>query len=246
MTEYGTYKMSVKEKVKYGFLGFGISGGIAYLFYKSIWAVLMFSPFVFWFLKYQAKILGKNRKKQFEQEFLQGIRALSAALNAGYSVENAFEEARKDLCLMYKEDALVVQEFTWISRQLSLNRNVEEVLEEMAQRTGIEDVENFAEIFHTAKRTGGNLMKVIRQTEKNIAERLEVEREMETLLSQKKLEANIMSMVPLGIIVYMWVSSPGFLDVLYHNVFGVVFMSVILGVYAAAFLFMKRIMNITW
>lgn len=246
MTDYRTYHLSLKEKIKYGWIGLGISSGIAILFYKSLLAAFICSPFVLWFWKYQEKELVKRRKWEFQQQFLQGIRALSAALNAGYSIENAFAEARKDLRLMYREDAFVVQEFSWIEQQLSLNRNVEEVLDEMAQRTAIEDVENFAEIFQTAKRTGGNLMKVIHQTEKNIGDRLEVQREMETLLSQKKLEANIMSIVPLGIIVYMWVSSPGFLDVLYHNVFGVVFMSGVLGAYIAAYLLMKRIVNITW
>lgn len=125
-----------------------------------------------------------------------------------------------------------------------MNKTVEECLAELAGRTGIEDVENFSEIFQTAKRTGGDIIKIIQQTGKNIGERIEIQREMETVIAQKKMEANIMSIVPLGIILYMWVASPGFLDPLYHNVFGCILMTVVLVVYILSYLLMKKIVDI--
>lgn len=242
--DYSSYTYSGEEWIKYFLIGIALSSLVGILFYKSIWVVLLFSPFGFVFLEYQRRILCKRRKWEFNQQFRQGILCLSAALNAGYSIENAFLEASHDLSLMYAEDADIIREFHWINRQLALNKNVEEALLELAQRTKVEDVESFAEIVQTAKRTGGNLMKVIRQTEKNIGEKIEVQRELETLISAKKLEANIMSVIPLGIIAYMWVSSPGFLDCLYHNFLGYMIMTVILAIYIGAYLAGKKIIDI--
>lgn len=244
MTDYKVYKAKGKERTKRLLTGFLISSALAVLFYKSVVAVLLFSPFAWIYLKYSEKGLMKKRKWEFNQQFKQGIMALSAALNAGYSIENAFLEATKDLSLMYEEDADIMQEFSWITKQIAMNKTVEECLAELAGRTGIEDVENFSEIFQTAKRTGGDIIKIIQQTGKNIGERIEIQREMETVIAQKKMEANIMSIVPLGIILYMWVASPGFLDPLYHNVFGCILMTVVLVVYILSYLLMKKIVDI--
>lgn len=244
MTDYKVYTAKGKERRQLLLTGFAISSLLAVLFYKSVVAVVLFSPFAWIYLKYREKELMKRRKWQFNQQFKQGIMGLSAALNAGYSIENAFFEATKDLVLMYEEDADIMKEFAWITKQIAMNRTVEECLTELAGRTGIEDVENFAEIFQTAKRTGGDLIKIIQQTGKNIGERIEIQREMETLIAQKKMEANIMSLVPLGIILYMWVVSPGFLDRLYHNMFGWLLMTVVLGIYILSYLLMKKIVDI--
>lgn len=244
MTDYKVYKAKGKEQRQIVFKGFLISSVLAILFYKSIVLVLVFAPFGGIYLKYREKDLAKKRKWEFNQQFKQGIMALSAALNAGYSIENAFFEATKDLALIYEEDADIMQEFSWITKQIAMNETVEDCLAELAVRSGIEDVENFSEIFQTAKRTGGDLIKIIQQTGKNIRERIEIQREMETVIAQKKMEANIMSIVPLGIILYMWVASPGFLEPLYHNVFGCMLMTIALVVYMLSYLLMKKIVDI--
>lgn len=244
MTNYKEYHAKGNERRKLLLTGLLLSSTLAVLFYKSVVAVVLFSPFAWVYLKYRKKILMKKRKWEFNQQFKQGIMALSAALNAGYSIENSFHEATKDLALMYGEDADIMREFSQITKQICMNKTVEECLGELAERSGIEDVENFAEIFQTAKRTGGDIMKIIQQTGKNIGERIEIQREMETLIAQKKMEANIMSVVPLGIILYMWVASPGFLDRLYHNVFGCMLMTVVLIVYLLSYLLMKKIVDI--
>ncbi|MBQ1393752.1 MAG: type II secretion system F family protein [Lachnospiraceae bacterium] len=243
-TNYGQYRARGTEKIKIMLMGFFITSTIAWLFYKSIFAILLFAPGAILFLRLQEKEKVKKRKWELNQQFKQGILSLSAALNAGYSIENAFREAIRDLSLMYEMDADIIQEFSWISNQISMNRPVEEALMDLAVRTEVEDIENFAEIFQTAKRTGGDIMKIIRKTGKNIEERLEIQREMETMITQKKLEATIMSIVPFGIILYMWIASPGFLDQLYHNIFGVVFMTIILLIYAGAYCMMRKITDI--
>ena len=243
MTNYNVYTYSRKEKVKYSLIGICIFSVIGILFYRSVWAVLVFAPFTYFYLKYKKNQLIKERKWQFNQQFRQGILSLSSALNAGYSIENAFLEATTDLELMYEKNADIVREFVWINQKIALNKTVEDILEDLAERTRVEDVESFVEVFKTAKRTGGDLMKVIAQTEKNIGEKIEVQRELETLISAKKLEANIMSMVPFGIIMYLWVASPGFLDPLYGNLLGCTAMTVLLGVYMAAYFLMQKIID---
>jgi tight adherence protein B len=186
----------------------------------------------------------EERKWKINQEFKDGIISLSAALSSGYSAENAFEEAWKDLKLLYKEDALIMREFSYIINQIRMNITVEKALNEFAERTGVEDILNFAEIFSTAKRSGGDLIKVIRSTANAISDKVEVKREIITMVTAKKYEADIMKIIPLGIIFYLQFFSPGFLDPLYHNILGRMVMSILLVAYLCAYYLADKIVAI--
>ena len=54
----------------------------------------------------------------------------------------------------------------------------------------------------------------------------------------------IMSLMPAGIILYLQLTSPGFLEVLYGNLFGICAMSVCLGVYVLSYWMGRRIVDI--
>ena len=74
MTDYKVYKAKGKERTKRLLTGFLISSALAVLFYKSVVAVLLFSPFAWIYLKYSEKGLMKKRKWEFNQQFKQGRR----------------------------------------------------------------------------------------------------------------------------------------------------------------------------
>lgn len=192
----------------------------------------------------QIKSRTKKEKWQLTLQFKDGIVSLSNALTAGYSIENAFSEAVKDLRFLYEDSSRIVIEFQQISQQIKLNRNVEELLLEFGSRSGIEDIINFAEIVTTAKRTGGDLIKIMRTTSNNISDKIEVQREIGTLIAAKKLEGNIMSVIPMGIIIYLNCCMPDFLDPMYQDLIGRVVMSIALIGYLLALLLLNKIVSI--
>lgn len=218
--------------------------GAAYLFYKSFTAMILFSACSVFPVYYRVRTKKEKKKWELTLQFKDGILSLSNALIAGYSIENAFEEAVQDLRLLYGEDAQIIKEFQLINQQVKLNRNIEELLLDFGTRTGVEDIINFAEIVATAKRTGGDLVKIIRTTSRNVNDKIEVQREIETLVAAKKLEANIMSIVPVGIIVYLNTSMPGFLTPLYTTGMGRVVMSIAFLFYLLALLLLNKIVDI--
>jgi tight adherence protein B len=242
--DYNQYQYTRESFIKYFLMGAFLGGVIGFLFYSNLFGMLLSLPIGLIYVHGKKKDLIEERKWQLNLEFRDGLASLSAALNTGYSVENAFYQAVLDLKLMYSADSLIVTEFEGIVNQIQMNQNIEEILEEFAVRTGIEDIENFAEVFKTAKRTGGDIIHIIRTTGNTIHDKIEVKREIRTLITGKKFEANIMSVIPMGIILYLRFCSPGFLEPLYHNLFGFIFMTIILLVYYGVFLLSKKIMNI--
>ena len=217
---------------------------ISYLFYGTWICVVLFSPYLIWYIKSWEKQLIKKKQANFRLQFKDSIQSLSAALNVGYSVENAMRETVKDLKGIYKKDDTIMREFSYMIRKLQMNMTAETVLKEFAQRTGDEDVHTFVTVFNMAKRSGGDTLEIIRNAVRQMSEKIDVEREIVTFMSAKKMEFKIMTLIPLAMILYMKISFPQFFDVLYGNVLGVVIMSACLLVYFIAFEVGKRIVEI--
>lgn len=242
--DYRKYKFSRKELAGNLGLFLLLAAAFSYLFYRSPIAFVLCLPLFKMFLKIRRESCMKKRQREFSAQFLAGMQSVSVALSAGCSVENAFGEALRELRQLYEEDAMIVREFRYIVVQLGMNRSLEQLLAGLAVRSGIEDIRNFADIFSAAKRTGGNLIAIIRNTVQCISQKEETRREINTCLSAKRLEQNIMSIVPCMILVYVQMVSPGFLDVMYHNPAGILIMSICLLVYFLAWLWGRKIVSI--
>ena len=174
------------------------------------------------------------------------MHSVIAALQAGYSVENAFEHSYDDLILLYGKNEIIPKEIEVINRNLRNNHNLEEVLTDLADRTHVKDIADFAEVFRIAKRSGGDLTAILGNTAETISDRIEVRREIAVGISDKKMEQKIMDMVPFGIIFYIDATSPGFFDPLYHNLLGVALMTAMLAIYVFAFLLGEKILDIRY
>ena len=237
----------IKNKVLFKAFAIGFIKAfiLLFLFYRSL-AVSLILAFVYGAvnIKFYKKKHLEEWRWQMNLEFREVMTAVSAALNAGYSVENSFKEAKEDLLLLYGSNSIMVKELDKINSQIMLNRPLEIVLAEFAQYCKVEDINNFAEVFQTAKRTGGNLIETARTTADKISSKIETSREIRTMVAGKKMEGRIMSLIPVAIIIYFWISSPGFLDCLY-SLNGRPVMTVLLVIYLAAFKWSERIGDIS-
>ena len=131
-----------------------------------------------------------------------------------------------------------------MNRQVGLNTPLEKLLTDFAFRSGLEDVQSFSQVFQFAKRGGGDLTAIIHSTSMRIGDKVELEREIRTAMSAKKMEQKIMSGMPLFILLYIGFSSPGFLEPLYGNPLGVLVMTICLGAYGGSILLARKIVNI--
>lgn len=240
-------KNNIMQKIfRNGFLkGFAKAALVSFLFYRSVSVVLLIGcGYGIYNIFVEKKNFQKKQAYEITIQFREGLQGIASALGAGYSIENSFEEARKDLILLYGDDSLLSKEFRWVSQQLSLNRPVEKVLFEFAKRWNTEDIMHFAQVFQTAKKTGGDLIAITRSTAEKISEKIEIKREIYTMIAGKKMEGKIMNLIPLGMIVYFWICSPGFLDCMYDMVSGRIVMTVLMITYVIAYKWSDRISDI--
>lgn len=219
----------------------GITALIAYLFYDHIAGIVTFPVVYLIVRKLDKKRKKEEEKKEIEVRFLDMLRFLGTNVLAGFSIENAWRESEKDLKKLYGENDFFCREVEEISVSVGLNISLENLLTAFAAKMECEDMISFAEIFQYAKRSGGNFSDLINSIYAKLQEKQETKREIEVLIASKRMEQRIMNVVPIGMLAYLRLSSGGYLDVIYHNIFGVLFMTCCIGVYLLAMFWSSRL-----
>ncbi len=222
----------------------GIIFVTAWIFYHNLLAAVPLIPVLIWLYRHMEQDLIEKKKQEFLLQFKEMIQAVSSALNTGYSVENALQQAAEELSFLYKKDTVIMGELQFMLRQMQLMVPMEQVFADFAQRVQLEDVHNFATVFLAAKRSGGDMIAIIRSTADKIGDKIDVRREIDTALASGKYELQVMTVVPYGMILYMMFSFPEFMNSLYGNLFGMGVMTVCLVVYMAAYVLGTKLIKV--
>lgn len=217
---------------------------ICYLFYNTYKACFLVMPFgILDYRSLKQKKLEKQ-KQELSLQFRSMIESIATALSAGYSLEKAFEESKRDLALIYPEKENIFRELEYILSGMKMNVPVERLLQNFGDRSGVDDISDFANVVTVAKQSGGNLVRIIQKTVDSISDKIAVEEEIETMIAAKKYEEKVMMIMPYGIIFYLRLSNDGFFDVLYGNIIGIILMTVFLAVIYLADMWAQKIMEI--
>ncbi len=245
-TDYSRYRLTPLQRLEVLAAAVGLAGAASYACYRSWPAfILLLLPASVCVPPYMRNVWRERRQRQLELQFRDAIQVISTSLSAGLSVENAIVSAGKELELMYGSDGMMCRELAHMVRQMGMNRPVEELMNSFAERTGLEEIENFARIFQIAKRSGGQLVPVIAHTVQVMDDRFAVKEEIRTLTTSRQFEQKVMNAVPFLMIVYIDSTSPGFFDIMYTTLPGRMIMTACLAVYLLACWLAKRILDIS-
>lgn len=243
--DYNSYQMDMKEKL------FNIAAAVlfiaivSYVFYRSIIISLLLLPFSFFYLPIKKRQIIKRRKDELNLQFKDALYAVSSSLSAGKSIESAFKEALKDISILYpSKDTFIVKELEYISRKIDINETVESAIEDFAERAHLDDIKSFADILRICKRTGGNLIQVIRNTSDIINDKIATKQEISTILAQRKFEQKLLSILPVGMIYLIYSTSPEFMEPVYTQLSGRLIMTAAVILIAAAYFISKKVMDI--
>ena len=238
--DYRVYHLSRKEVCRSIALAGLLTVAIAYLFYASWLGIVVFPVFIWFFMKRQKKAGREQMQIQLAREFMDTLRSISAALLAGFSIENAWKEAEKEILALYGKKSYMYQEVKEMNCSISLNQPLEALLADFSARSGNMDIAGFS----FAKRSGGNFVTIIDATSRHMRVRHETEREIQVQIASRKMEQKVMNVIPVFILAYLKVTSMDFLNVLYGNVAGALFMTACLAAYGGAIVLAEKIMTI--
>lgn len=242
---YDVYVMTKREWLMYVALAGIALAAAGWVFYQNVILSAVLACGGILFPKYQTKVLIKKRKRQLTLQFKDMLYSLSSAVSSGSSVERGFTLALEDMRNQYVDPkTYIIRELELIESRLSLNQNIEEILRDLGVRSGIEDIVTFASIFEISKRTGGNIVDIIRQTTDVISDKIEVEAEMETMLSGKKMEQKVLTAVPIVLLLLLTKTTGDFMYPVFHTLGGRVVSTIALCMIAAGSIWSRKITDI--
>lgn len=186
------------------------------------------------YYRYISHFLCNKRKSTLILQFRDMINSISVSLNSGYSIENSLKDANREILILYGKNSYIHNEINIMLKKLAINIPIEKIFSDFAMRSECNDIIMFSQILVIAKRNGGDLISIIKSSSETIGEKIDIKREIESAVSSKKFEQNIMFLMPVVIMLYIRISSRGFYDSVYHNMTGVFFMTICLLIYISA------------
>lgn len=245
MPDYDVYGMGIKEKLLYAGIAAVLVFTVGYIFYRSILLSALLCPLAMLYPRMKAKSIIDKRKEALNLQFGEMLHSLSSSLSAGKSIEMSFRDALRDLEIQYPDSRTdIINEIKSIMLKISMNETVETVLYDLAERSHLEDIRSFADVFQTCKRTGGNLVEVIRNTSNIINDKMEIKREIQTILAERRFEQKVLNVMPLLLLVMLSTSAWDYISPVYSTVEGRVVMTIAMGLLTSAYFISAKVMDI--
>lgn len=211
--DYSVYYMKPLERLCYILLAAAGLFVLGYIFYRSVVFSALLALLSLAYPRLRTRQIIARRRQQLNLQFKDMLYSLSSAIGSGSSVERAMTATLEDMERQYiGGDAYIVKELGLIVSKLELNQNIEDLFADLGARSGIDDIRTFANIFEISKRTGGNLIQIIRQTSTVITEKIETKTEIDTLLAEKKMEQKVLTVMPIALVYVLTVTTEGFMD----------------------------------
>ena len=137
---------------------------------------------------------------------------------------------------------LIGAELKKMEKDFSYNRPLAGFLTELGERSDVEHIREFGDIFSLAVKSGGNLPSVIESAATLIGDEISLKQEIAVAVSGKLFEQKIMNIIPFLLTGYIEIGNPGFFKGLYEGVTGRGVMTVCLFCYLGARSFANRIL----
>ena len=224
--------------------GLLITAVISLLFFRSIYgAVSGVLILPFWLRQYRNE-LHQKRRADMENEFKEYTMMIASLLDAGYSLERALRQSEVELVKLFGGGSVMAGFVHEMNQKIAMNVQVERAFEEMAERLELQEAVNLSDILVFSKRSGGDYGRYIKDTAYKIEDKIMVQQEINTMTVEKRFEYRIMSVMPIGILAYVSLTSKEFIDPLYSTIAGRIVMSVSLVLYGILLVAGKKIVEI--
>lgn len=214
---------------------------MSWIVYDSIWGMVIF-PIIYVINNlYQKKKAREDFVRKFREEYREFLIGVASFLSGGLSIEQAFLEEERELCIQYGDESYMKDKLHKINSEVCLNRSIEEAFWDFSNEIGLDEVKEFAEIFIYAKRMGGDYVRNIRHTADKISENIEIMMDIDVITAEKRLEMKIMSIMPVFIIIYIRLTAAGFIMPMYAGAAGHIIMTACMIAYIFCLLLGKKI-----
>lgn len=224
--DYSKYDMCKKEQMLFYSAGFFVIAAIVFLFYRSFIVAGAGGIFIACLKPFYTNYKARLRMQKLESQFKDLLCSISSSIAAGRQMPEAIIEANDDMALMYDCHEPIMIELSHMKRSIRENNENDRILlADFAERSGSEDINNFAQVYITCRNLGGDLEKIISHTTVIITDKMNIQREIRAITAQKKLEGRLIALMPLAMVLALNIFSPAYVAPLYSGIPGKLIMT---------------------
>jgi tight adherence protein B len=183
------------------------------------------------------KALAKWEGRLVEQ-IPDALRSLGICFNAGYSLQQAFEQTAQDT-----PDPLGA-ELRQASFDVCAGRSIEEALAALEGRTKATDLRFAIVALEIQHRTGGSLQELLENTADAVLASADLRRQLAVQTAQARLSAKVVTILPLVLVAALSLAMEGYLQTFFSSPEGLTLLFVALGMEAAGVFAVRRILGV--
>ncbi|MCP5032829.1 MAG: hypothetical protein GY939_13590 [Actinomycetia bacterium] len=191
-----------------------LSGLFGVVVTRSILAAGLLAVFATGMSFFVVRLLGRRRFKAFESQLPDTLQLLSGTLRAGYSLPQGLEAVSNEVA-----DPMG-GELRRAMTEARLGRDLEESLTGVAERLSSADFAWAVMAIGIQREVGGNLNELLMSVADTMIARERLKREIGALTAEGRMSAGVLSFLPPGLGVVMWIMNPEYVGLLFSEVMG--------------------------
>lgn len=226
---YDNLPLSKKELLIFLVTEVGVSLGVGWIFYDNYLIGLALAIGFYPTIKLYKKKLNLKKKHILLMEFNDLLFSLSSDIATGVTMDKAIEQSLEFWKDTYNEDDYIIIELKNMVRKMKeLHEKDISCLEDFALRSGLSDVVDFVGAYEVLRSSGADMTKAIEQTSDIIRDKIIMESELRTLMSQKVFESRLVGASPILMVFFLKIASPEYFTVMYLTSGGKAIMTICL------------------
>jgi len=182
--------------------------------------------------------LGNRRRKQFESLLPDTLQLLASTLRAGYSLMQGVEAVSQEV------SEPMGRELRRVVTEARLGRPLEEALDGIADRMESGDFAWATMAIRIQREVGGNLAELLVTVAETMTERERLRRDVNALTAEGKISAIVLSLLPVGLGLFIYTANPGYMDPLFEDTIGKILLGGSILLMLFGFYWMKKTIEI--
>lgn len=162
------------------------------------------------------KTLAERQRRLFAEQLPDNLQVVASSMRSGQTfmgalksvVEDAPEPSRREIGRAVLDEQLGIP--------------VAQALGQVTERMHSEDFQHVAIVAALQRETGGNTADVIDLVAETVRERIEIRRLVRGLTAQGRLSGLVLSMLPVGLLVFISVLNPTYVHPMFHTTTGLI------------------------
>ena len=186
------------------------------------------------------KLKAGRRQAAFADQLDDSLQLMASSLRAGHSLLRAVDSVSQEAA------SPTAEEFSRIVNETRVGRDLNDSLDEVAERMGSDDFTWVAQAIAIHREVGGNLAEVLDAVCRTIRERNAIRRQVKALAAEGKLSAIVLMALPFGIVSFISITNPGYLAAFTASPIGYAMLAVAAVMMIIGGLWLKKTVQITF